>query len=52
MLHSSATGRRREHTIPEALGLCQAASPTFWYVEALAEPATSIKAASCSKDAA
>jgi hypothetical protein len=28
MLPGSATGRRREHTIPEALGLCQAASPT------------------------
>ena len=26
-LHSSATGRRRQHTIPQPLGLCQAAAP-------------------------
>ena len=28
MFHSSATGRPREPSLPEALGLCQAASPT------------------------
>jgi Putative glycolipid-binding len=28
--HGSATGRRREHTIPGALALCQGASHTRW----------------------
>jgi hypothetical protein len=31
MFHNSATGRRREHTISETFGLCQAASPTGWH---------------------
>jgi hypothetical protein len=34
--HGSAAGRRREHTIPEALGLCQAARSLLPHKDRLA----------------